>query len=297
MVTARVALSWRMEHENFTFLLDFLEQQTASFGDGGRANFDLLFDVVAHLNFFSERYHVAREEVAFGYLRQKDPTSIRTIDRLSLEHRVLFLKGKQVYDLLGEMSGMASSEAMAQLAKYVRYFRHHIAVEEGRALPRVEAILTESEWEAVQNAAPPAAEPFREFSPHRYAPNFGDEAEEQYHHLRTRIVHLLERPPRGILERRRPPTPKMASASSARTDSSAAKVAPSKPDAQASRAGPGKVLAKGLAYLRPYRQVVLLLALVLSYLQYNFLDVQLQIMQIPEIVFYFFNWGPVPTPS
>jgi len=294
-VTARVASAWRKEHENFGFLLNFLEHQTASFREGDRSRFDLVLDVLAHLNFFAEHYHALREEAALDYLVQKDPASRRAVGRLLLEHRVVFAKGKKVYDMLGESSGVASTEGMTQLAKYVRYFRHHLAVEERSVLPRAEAMLSEPEWNAVQNAAPPGPQPFRQFSPHRYAPSFGDEAEEGYLHLHARITHLMERMPRGILERRS--RAKSRAAEVNRTPPPAASLAPSKADSAVARAGPFIALVQALGYMRPYRQALLLLALVLSYLQYYFLDVNLQVIQLPEIVFYFFDWGPAPAPS
>jgi len=289
-MTLHAVASWRREHENFAFLLDFIEHHLKSGVAWTRADFDLVVDVVAHLNAFRDRYHCSREEAAFSLIAQKDPATARTVNRLLLEHRVISSKGQKVYGLLAESTGVASLRALAELRKYVRYARHHEEREEQSVLTRAMESLTEPEWQLIEHAAPPGPEPFREFSKRRYDPTFGDEASQSHRMLCERISHSSQRSGRGVLARRSSsrPTSAVQGAAAIAGPTPSRTVARSAPER---RGAPAKFKpAWMLVYLSRYRQAALLLALVLAYLQYYFLDVNLEIMRLPAIVVYLFKW-------
>ena len=293
MASAQVLASWQREHENFNFLLGFVDRNLALAHQWTRADFDLLVDVVAHLNFFRDRYHCSREQTAFALVAQKYPEMVRIVDRLGLEHRVIAAKGQKAYDLLSESTGAATPRSLMELKKYVRYFRRHIEREELSMLPRALGTLTDSEWKLVQDSAPPGPEPFRLYSRRRHEPNFGDEAAENYRMLCDRISRASERPRRGVLAKRK--SVKSASAIPAGTAASGSLLLRSADRSGRKRTDiprkfAGHIVPWVLASLSWHRKAALLLALVLSYLNYYFLDVHLEILQLPAIVFYFFNW-------
>ena len=172
---------WHAEHANFSRLLSLLEEQITVFHEGGKPNYELMIDVVSYLRHYPDRFHHAREDVAFKHLLEREPALHGKVNRLLQEHRVIANAGDKLLRLLNEVAGeaiVARAEVEAAAATYLVYYRHHIATEENEVLPRAIELLTPEDWAAVTAAVPAGRDPL-----------FGDSSDERYRELR-RLIRL-----------------------------------------------------------------------------------------------------------
>ena len=171
---------WQAEHRHFSRLLDLLERQVAAFHADNQPNFELMLDLVSYLRYFPDRYHHAREDIAFSRLAQRDPALKPMIDRLQQEHRVIAAAGAELLKYLEQVVDdvvveRATVEAAA--ATYLVYYRRHLALEDRDIVPRAEQLLTAQDWEAVVAAIPHGPDPL-----------FGEDSDARYRELRRQIA-------------------------------------------------------------------------------------------------------------
>lgn len=171
---------WQAEHRHFARLLTLLEQQVAALHADDGPNYALMLDVVSYLRYFPDRYHHAREDIAFALLAKRAPELRSLVDGLSQEHRVIAASGSELLKYLEQvvedvMVERAKVEAAA--ATYLVYYRRHLAMEDRDIVPRAEQLLTQQDWEAVMAAIPAGADPL-----------FGEDAEPRYRELRRQIA-------------------------------------------------------------------------------------------------------------
>ena len=171
---------WHAEHRHFSRLLDLLERQVAAFHADNEPNFELMLDLVSYLRYFPDRYHHAREDVAFTRLAQRDPQLKPVVDQLMQEHRVIAAAGSDLLQYLQQVVDdvvVERAKVEAAAATYLVYYRRHLALEDRDIVPRAEQLLQAQDWEAVTAAIPPGADPL-----------FGEEFDERYRELRRQIA-------------------------------------------------------------------------------------------------------------
>ena len=171
---------WHAEHRHFSRLLDLLERQVAAFHADNEPNFELMLDLVSYLRYFPDRYHHAREDVAFTRLAQRDPQLKPVVDQLMQEHRVIAAAGSELLQYLQQVVDdvvVERAKVEASAATYLVYYRRHLALEDRDIVPRAEQLLQAQDWEAVIAAIPPGADPL-----------FGEEFDERYRELRRQIA-------------------------------------------------------------------------------------------------------------
>lgn len=171
---------WRTEHASFAHLLDLLEKKLAAFHTGEIADYNLMLDILQYLLHFPDRYHHAREDVAFGCLVKRDPGLAALTGHLLNEHREIAAAGAALRQLLADASegSLVAREAIEEAGQaFLVDYRRHIASEELTVMPRAMALLTEEDWAEVARAVPPGIDPL-----------FGAEADEAYRELRRQIA-------------------------------------------------------------------------------------------------------------
>jgi len=175
---------WHAEHVNFAQLLALLERELARFHEGERPDYGLMLDIVDYLRYYPDRFHHAREDIAFERLAGRDPNLRVRINRLLQEHRVIARAGDELLRLLNDVADEAlipREEVEAAAATYLVYYRHHLATEERDIMPRAAQLLDAADWSAVAAAVPPGPDPL-----------FGDAADARYAELR-RLIDLAAR--------------------------------------------------------------------------------------------------------
>ena len=143
-----------------------------------------MLDIVYYLAQFPDRFHHPREDIAFGKLAERDPsTQIRVRDLLS-EHKVIASAGKRLVEQLDGILADAMLEresVTVNAATYIAYYRQHMAGEETDLFPRLEEVLGGEDWKAVDDAITPELDPL-----------FGGEVGQRYQQLHRQIMLAAE---------------------------------------------------------------------------------------------------------
>src|SRR6478736_696390 len=133
--------------------------------------------------FPEKRHHRKESELLFPKLRARTPISRELLDRLDDDHARGERKIREVeHALLAfEMLGEARRQAFEQaVERYVEFYLAHMASEEREILPLAEKVLTQEDWQDLDEA----------FSANR-DPLTGCEPEPDYGALFTRIVNAV----------------------------------------------------------------------------------------------------------
>ena len=171
---------WHAEHMDFARLLELLQKQLEVFRDGGAPNYALMRDIVQYLRNFPDRYHHAREEIAFRRLALRDPAARELVARLEQEHRIIAAAGDALLKCLDEIAEDAwlpRCEVETSAATYLVYYQMHIGKEEKDILPLARETLTDEDWQAVFAARPSGPDPL-----------FGVSADPRFRELRRQIA-------------------------------------------------------------------------------------------------------------
>ena len=170
---------WHSEHVDFNRLLDLLEEQVGAFHTGEAPNYNLMRDIVHYLTAYADRLHHPREDVAFQRLVQRDPSLQLPINRVLQEHRVIAAAGQALLERLDEVTAdlvIPRESLESAAATYLVYYRHHIAGEEAKVLPRARELLRREDWAAVTAAMVATPDP-----------SFGSDPQAHFAALRKQI--------------------------------------------------------------------------------------------------------------
>ena len=155
--------------------------------NGTLPDFAALRAMLFYVDEFPEKRHHRKEsELLFPKLRARTPISRELLDRLDDDHARGERKIREVeHALLAfEMLGEARRQAFEQaVERYVDFYLAHMALEEREILPLAEKVLTQEDWQDLDEA----------FSANR-DPLTGCEPEPDYGALFTRIVNAVPAP-------------------------------------------------------------------------------------------------------
>jgi len=173
-------MAWHEEHAYFSRLLQVLQEEVDRLYAGGTPNYDLVLDIVFYLRDYSDQVHHPREDEAFKRLARRSPELRPILVRLQQEHRVIAQSGDRLRELVEEAASDAvvpRADIEAAAWTYIVYYRNHIATEEMEVLPVAARSLTEEDWQAARDVAPPKANPLA-----------GEDADDRFRRLRRRIA-------------------------------------------------------------------------------------------------------------
>jgi hemerythrin-like domain-containing protein len=171
---------WKAEHVDFVRLLGILNSQIRLFHDEAEPNYELMLDIVYYLTRFPDRFHHPKEDIAFGKLAQRDPSSQTRVRELLGEHMVIASAGRRLVEQLNSILAGAILEretVEVNAATYVAYYRQHMAHEEADLFPRVDSFLSDADWKIVRDAIPLEADPL-----------FGRKVGQRYQQLHRQIL-------------------------------------------------------------------------------------------------------------
>jgi hemerythrin-like domain-containing protein len=175
---------WKAEHGDFIRLLSILKSQIGLFHEQAEANYELMLDIVYYLTHFPDRFHHPREDIAFAKLAERDASARLRVHELIGEHKVIASSGKRLVEQLNGILAGAILEREAvevDAATYIVYYRQHMAREEAELFPRLEDVLGNEDWKAVDDAITPEADPL-----------FGSKVGQRYQQLRRQIMLAAE---------------------------------------------------------------------------------------------------------
>lgn len=123
---------------------------------GERPDFDVLRAMLFYIDEFPERLHHPKEtELLFPLLRERCPEIVPVLDRLDADHdrgerAIRTLEHEMLaYEVLGEPRRAAFEQALSQ---YVDRYLEHMAVEETQVLPAALRVLSDAEWQRLDEA-------------------------------------------------------------------------------------------------------------------------------------------------
>jgi len=157
-MSARLALTIiQAEHQALSVLLRALPQLLVEQRQQGCGlDFELLRSALFYLDEFPDRLHHAKEsELLFPKLRARAPHLRGTLDRLDHEH---LLGSRSVRDLefalLGvEMLGETRRQPFEKaLQRFVHGYMAHMKLEEAEILPAAIALLSDEDWNDLDEA-------------------------------------------------------------------------------------------------------------------------------------------------
>lgn len=148
----------REEHQSLSAMLSsilvMLSQQRAA--NPAPLDFAALRAILFYIDEFPERRHHRKEsDLLFPKLRARTPLARELLDRLESDHArgERRIRDLQHALLAYEMMGEARREMFEKAArKYVDFYFAHIATEEMEILPLAERVLSERDWEELDEA-------------------------------------------------------------------------------------------------------------------------------------------------
>jgi len=112
-------------------------------------------DIMRYMTQHSDRFHHPKEDLIFAQLLKRDPGVRADVEGLIEEHIVIGLAGQEFAGLL-RRSGVDSVDVREQLGTsgidYVRALREHMLREERKLFPLAMVVLTEKEWQVIDEA-------------------------------------------------------------------------------------------------------------------------------------------------
>lgn len=178
----------REEHQALAAMLRSIPLLLAQARRSGQPpDFAVLRAMLFYIDEFPERLHHRKEtELLFPLLRQRNADCAEALDKLdrdhaagerairALEHALL------AYEMMGEARRGAFEDA---LASYLEFYRAHMRLEEDVVLPAAQKVLTEADWQRLDEAFAQNRDPLTGHTP--------DQAYEQ---LFRRIVNSAPAP-------------------------------------------------------------------------------------------------------
>jgi len=140
----------RDEHENFSDVLNVLEQEIESGLTGGSFNRDIIKDAVEYCQNFPAVCHHPKEDLIYRRLRNvADPAAMDVLGDLLAEHETL----SGLTDELEAAVDNLISDAGEDLAKFahvarvfVEHYRQHMKTEEELLFPLALKCFSEEDW-------------------------------------------------------------------------------------------------------------------------------------------------------
>lgn len=169
-------IEWQREHANFVRLLELLEAQVELFQGGQRPDYDLMLDVMHYMTRYADRFHHAKEDLAFQRLGRHQPGVTAMAAALNRQHAEMAAAGARlVAELRAVMHGaMLPRQAVAsQACDYAACLRRHIEREQREFYPLL-AHLRQEDWFMIDSMI--------------HCLDFGSESEHAYHVLHQRIA-------------------------------------------------------------------------------------------------------------
>ncbi len=152
---SQVIAALERDHANIAKLLEILESEILAIEVGKTPDYALMQDIMRYMTQHSDRFHHPKEDLIFAQLLKRDPGVRADVEGLIEEHIVIGLAGQEFAGLL-RRSGVDSVDVREQLGTsgidYVRALREHMLREERKLFPLAMVVLTEKEWQVIDEA-------------------------------------------------------------------------------------------------------------------------------------------------
>jgi hemerythrin-like domain-containing protein len=157
--------SLRSDHSRMTKLLDALERQIGRFEEGGLIDFEIADGILHYCRSYPDRHHHPLEDLVYERLKRRNPETASAVGDLAREHAKLAALTADFaarLDAVEQDVAMERHDFLGPAHSFLTGYRHHIMMEEKQFFPAAERNLTAEDWQAIQRALPPTADPLFE---------------------------------------------------------------------------------------------------------------------------------------
>ncbi len=170
----------RREHRNMAKVLDVLERQVSSLGEGASADYGVVARVLEYCLEFPELCHHPKEDLIFQKLREREvdiPLAVRDLPAEHAELRELTWKISAALDRVRRGAEEPRARLRLMVGDFVTSYRAHMTMEEKHFFPAALQRLEEADWVEIDARAGNPADLL-----------FGARATERFAALRSTIL-------------------------------------------------------------------------------------------------------------
>lgn len=150
------------DHGHLVRVLDLFDDLLDRFHEGNEPDYELMCEMLAYMDDYSDRVHHPSEEVIFDRLRARSNESYPTLDLLTRQHLLL---GKMNKRFRQSLEGIVHEEVLrrdeveVQGRELVKTLRAHLSLEEAEAFPLALERLSASDWDQLLEEVPSVEDP------------------------------------------------------------------------------------------------------------------------------------------
>jgi len=162
----------QQDHRHLLRLLDLLDRLLNMFREGNEPDYELMCELLEYMENYADQVHHPTEDRIFERILAISEEHRPVLDLLSKQHEVLGEINRQFRESL---EGIVREEVLrrdlveAHGREMVRTLREHLILEEREAFPLARKLLTERDWEELEQQTPRTADPvFGDRDPARF---------------------------------------------------------------------------------------------------------------------------------
>ncbi len=176
---SKILQSLHEDHANQMQLLGFIEAEVKEIESTDEApNFELLSLALEYCADFPGRFHHPKEDLLYEKLVQRAPEVAGQAVTLTEEHAELSRLTRAFSTAVGDAIEDGSVGKLRLAAdQFLRFYRHHIGIEEAEIFPSARRALTDEDWNAINNSYEELSDPL-----------FGEHTRQSYIALQRRIL-------------------------------------------------------------------------------------------------------------
>ena len=177
---------WHADHVNFGRLLAILESELGRVHDTATPDYQLMLDILYYIEHYSDTLHHPKEDLVFERIGARDGGLADLVAALRRQHVELREMSedlrRELDDIVnGSIVARARIEALGRA--YLGAFREHMRTEERHILPLADRMLSDTDWEAIDEAMANFDDPL-----------FGTQVQDRYAALRQHINRQAQEP-------------------------------------------------------------------------------------------------------
>ena len=169
---ARLLDRLQEDHRHLARLLDLLDRLLDMFHEGKEPDYELMCEMLEYLEKYADQVHHPSEDLIFERMRSYGNQHRTILDVLTRQHEVLSEINRQFRESL---EGIVHEEVLrrdiveAHGRDLVQTLRNHLDMEESEAFPLARELLSERDWEELEEQASAVTDPvFGDRDPGRF---------------------------------------------------------------------------------------------------------------------------------
>jgi hemerythrin-like domain-containing protein len=169
------------DHVNITNLLRLLEEKVKLLENDQGVDYRLMKAIITYLRNYSDKYHHPMEDMIYEYYLKYRLVSDEVSNRLSLEHKLvkeITIELDELLDMILLDAVVPKEQCIEKLNNFIKLQMAHMDYEEQEVLPKIEASLTEKDWQILEQQWQHEG---------HIDPLFGDKVADEYKKLSERI--------------------------------------------------------------------------------------------------------------